>query len=145
MRRVMSIGIAAAAVATLMVSSALAQRDSGAKARGEIGTGFWHSTNRHVVSCPQRNVVTRATPRVEAPPAVASDQAQEKAAKEESQPKVATQQKQDNSYRRYSYEPSADTETRPARTYQRRTSSSRRSVSQPATPEDRLHPGSRKW
>lgn len=139
MKRFFGIGLAVAVVAMLMVSSASAQRDAGAKANGQFGTRFWHSPSRQVATCPQRNVVMR-----EAQPAVASNQAQEKNPNEESQAEVATQQTQDNSYQRFSYEPSADAEQRPAQTYQRRSVQSRSSAKQPSTPEVRLRPGIRK-
>jgi hypothetical protein len=140
MKRFFGIGLVVVVVATLMASVASAQRSALAKANGQYGAGFWHSTSRQVATCPQRNVVMR-----EAQPAVASNQAQKENPNEENQAKVATQPTQDNSYQRYSYEPSAGAEQRPAQTYQRRSVQSRSSAQQPSAPEVRLHPGTRKW
>jgi len=41
----------------ISTSSAYAQRDAGAKARGEFGTGFWNSGNNSSYSAPARNYV----------------------------------------------------------------------------------------
>lgn len=126
MKRVMSIGLAAATVVTLIASSAFAQRDAGAKARGEI-TGFWDSKPRQVVRCRTRNVVVRKVPEKEIPPTVAQDESQ------------------GESVRRFSYEPSADTPRSPAHKTQCRTVQRRSSVKRPTPPEVRLHPGIRRW
>ncbi len=116
MKRVVSIVAAIVVVTTLGVSNSYAQRDSGAKARREYNTGFWHSSSR------QRCVVrTRVCP------------SEPQTAKADVPETVAQQDAQEKSYRRFSYEPSGEVQQRPARTFRRRSS-----VHKPTPPEVRL-------
>ncbi len=94
MRKVVSILVAVAVVATLMVSNAFAWRDSDAKARGD-NTSFWGSSKgRHVTRTYRSHCVVQ-TAKTDSPK-VATD----------SPKAVASSDTQQKSYRRFSYEPS---------------------------------------
>jgi len=86
MRMVVSILVVVAVVATLMVPNAFAWRDSGAKARGDT-TPFWGSSKRQCVVRTSRTPIVVRTLRTDSPQVVASNDTQQQ------------------SSRRFSYEP----------------------------------------
>lgn len=140
----------------LLSSDALAQRDAGAKARGEFGKGFWNSgSNRASTRVVQRTMVPQARLyQTESPQAVDSyrsfsyeptpgDTADAQNIEEPAAVQVDTSaspcQKVPNvTYRRFSYEPAAI--LAPERGV-RRNSANRRA----SPPDVRLHPGSRSY
>jgi len=115
MRSVVSIVAAIAVVVGLATTSAFAQRDSGAKARGEVGTGFWNSSRQqsHVARTYVRSGQSQIAAK-KAPEAVAKNDAQGESTQRRSfepAPKVekgtGCTGKSSNGYQRRSYEPSA--------------------------------------
>ena len=87
MKKVVSILVAVAVVATLMVPNAFAWRDAGAKAQGDM-TPFWGSSKVRCVTRTHQSHRAVQTEKTDSPKAVASGDTQQK------------------SYRRFSYEPS---------------------------------------
>ena len=148
--------MAVAVVGLLLGSEALAQRDAGAKARGEYGKGFWSSgSNRRATSTVPRRMMspTRPTYSIAESPAAESYRSfsyepapeatngatnSEEAPVEVSAAPTPCPTAPTVTYRRYSYEPAV---ANPPRCQVRRSAAQRRT----SPPEARLRPGSRSY
>lgn len=147
-----TIVMAVAVVGLLLGSEALAQRDAGAKARGEYGGGFWSSgANRRATSTVPRRMMspTRSTYSIAETPAAESyrsfsyEPAPEATNAEEAPVEVSAAPTPcptapTATYRRYSLEPAV---ANPPRCQVRRSAAQRRI----SPHEARLRPGSRSY